>query len=1082
MIRRSAHAYLGVSSRQALRSLNRHTAKPSRPRSAVCTAGCALLGAASIVLSYAHPAHSQGSFYNWETPPVHPVEMTPDGTRLLVTNTADARLEVFTLGGALPVHTASIPVGLEPVSVRARTNSEAWVTNKISDSVSVVDLTTHNVVTSFSPGDEPCDVVFAGSPQRAYISVAQQNEVAVYDPASLAAPTAIVPILGKDVRSLATDGTRVYAAIFESGNRSMILPESIVSDPSGPYGGANPPPNSGATFNPPIAGGLPAPPTTSLIINKEGVNWKDDNNHIWDALVTWNLNENDVAMIQTSNLSVTYAKNLLNINAAMTINPANGRVYVVGTYGPNEHRFFQSAQSNVRQRIASFDPANIGAIGGVADLNPHLFLNPPSPQFLKTSVTQAEHDMSVADPRGIAWKTDGSAVWISGMGSNNIMRANSSGQRVATIDVGEGPTGLALDEPRQRLYVWNRFEGSISSIDTAANTEVGRTTFFDPTPQVIKAGRPFLYDAHLTSRLGSEACAGCHIDATRDTEAWDLGDPSGAMKTLDEPCNTGTGLAGVCADWHPMKGPMMTQTLIGSVGTEPLHWRGDREDIGAFTSGFVDLLGLSTPPTTPEMNALEAFLATTHFPPNPYRTFDDATPATVPGYAGDPANGETLFMTAPIFNGTTACVTCHTLPTGGNGIVISPNLINESQGIAVPQLRDLYKKIGLDYSSLTNNRGFGFGHDGSFDTLFDLLKQPQFGFPAGAAGDAERRDIEAFLLSFPTDTHAAVGTQLTVLGANDNSVATVNLLNAMIALADAGDVGLVAKGRMALEQRGWVYVAGTGVFQSDRAAEAPTANSLRQSGAAGGEITFTVVPLGTQARLGVDRDEDTWFDSDEIDAGTDPADASSHPSGSGGDSDADGISDAIDNCPGGANASQADADGDGYGDACDPCTSGASMNRPLLIAKNLVLPAGDESLKIKGSATVPTSPAIDPATNGLRIIVSDAIGNSLLDVTVAGGASWTTSTSGFKYWGPKTGGIGRIGIKTSSAAPGFVKIGIKGKGLTMPAASATLPLRATIVIDTPIATTGQCADGDFPGPSPLPQCSTASLGSTIVCK
>ena len=113
-----------------------------------------------------------------------------------------------------------------------------------------------------------------------------------------------------------------------------------------------------------------------------------------------------------------------------------------------------------------------------------------------------------------------------------------------------------------------------------------RAALFDPTPAAVKNGRPFLYDAHLTSRLGSESCASCHVDATRDTEAWDLGDPSGAMKTLDEPCNTGTGLSGVCADWHPMKGPMMTQTLIGSVGTEPLHWRGDREDIGAFTSGL----------------------------------------------------------------------------------------------------------------------------------------------------------------------------------------------------------------------------------------------------------------------------------------------------------------------------------------------------------------------------------------------------------------------------------------------------------------------------------------------------------------
>ena len=70
------------------------------------------------------PAAGQGSFVNWESPPVHPVDMTPDGTRLLVVNTADDRLEVFTLGGSLPVHTASIPVGLDPVT-RSRPHATA---------------------------------------------------------------------------------------------------------------------------------------------------------------------------------------------------------------------------------------------------------------------------------------------------------------------------------------------------------------------------------------------------------------------------------------------------------------------------------------------------------------------------------------------------------------------------------------------------------------------------------------------------------------------------------------------------------------------------------------------------------------------------------------------------------------------------------------------------------------------------------------------------------------------------------------------------------------------------------------------
>ncbi len=1026
----------------------------------------------------ARTAAAQGAFYNFETPPVHPVEMTPDSTKLLVTNTADDRLEVFTLGGALPVHAASLPVGLEPVSVRARSSTEVWVANKLSDTVSIVSLASLNVVKTLAPGDEPCDVVFAGSPQRAFVSVAQENAVAVYDPANLAAAPTMVPIQGKDVRALATDGTRVYAAIFESGNRSMILPEATVSDPSGPYGGQNPPPNSGTSFNPPLAAGLPAPPPTGLIINKEGVNWKDDNNHVWDALVTWNLNENDVAVIQTAGLGVSYAKNLLNIDTALAVNPATGKVSVVGTYGPNEHRFVESARNNLRIRMATFDPLNPGAVAGVADLNQHLFATPGNPMFLKTSATPAERHLTISDPRGIAWTTDGSSAYVTGMGSNSVVKANVMGVRQATIDVGQGPTGIVLDGPRSRLYVWNRFHATVSSIDTTTDTEVGRVATFDPTPAVIKAGRPLLYDAHQTSQLGNFACAGCHVDATRDTEDWDLGDPAGAMKTLDEPCDAGIGLTGTCNDWHPMKGPMMTQTLIGSVGTEPLHWRGDREDMSAFSVGFTDLLGADAPPSPAQMSALAAFIATIHFPPNPYRTMTDDLPATVPGFPGDPASGESLFMTAPIDGGTTPCVTCHSPPAGTRPTIVSPNLLGEPQGMNVAQLRDLYKKVGLDFTSQTNNRGFGFGHDGSFDTVFDFLKQPRFSFPGNPTGDGQRRDLEAFLMCFATDTHPAVGVQLTVDGTNDNDPATVNLLATMTALADANAVGLVAKGIAGGLQRGWTYLAGTGTFQSDRPGEVPSVTTLRQMGAAGSEITFTVVPLGTQGRIGIDRDQDGWYDRDELDQGTDPTDPASHPAGPSGDGDGDGVPDASDNCPTIANPGQADGDGDGIGDACDPCTGGAPAVTPRVTLAHLTTPPGDETLKLAGTATVPTTPAINPSTKGVRILVMDATGATLLDVTIPGGPPWRLAGSNSVYRN-KAGyqGITRVLVKTIAKTPGKLRFVVQGRGLTLPA--ATLPLHATLVIDVPTATTGQCADLIFTGPA---HCKTKPNGTAIVCR
>ena len=42
-----------------------------------------------------------------------------------------------------PIFSDRVPVGLEPVAVAARTNTEVWVVNHLSDSVSVVDLTRH---------------------------------------------------------------------------------------------------------------------------------------------------------------------------------------------------------------------------------------------------------------------------------------------------------------------------------------------------------------------------------------------------------------------------------------------------------------------------------------------------------------------------------------------------------------------------------------------------------------------------------------------------------------------------------------------------------------------------------------------------------------------------------------------------------------------------------------------------------------------------------------------------------------------------------------------------------------------------
>ena len=97
---------------------------------------------------------------------------------------------------------------------------------------------------------------------------------------------------------MSPDGSRVYAAIFESGNSSTILgggadgatissPPNAVSDSRGPYGGVNPPPNSGSDFVPARNAAAGTPPPVGLIVKKNAAGaWFDDNNHDWTPLVS----------------------------------------------------------------------------------------------------------------------------------------------------------------------------------------------------------------------------------------------------------------------------------------------------------------------------------------------------------------------------------------------------------------------------------------------------------------------------------------------------------------------------------------------------------------------------------------------------------------------------------------------------------------------------------------------------------------------------------------------------------------------------------------------------------------------------
>ena len=212
------------------------------------------------------------------------------------------------------------------------------------------------------------------------------------------------------------------------------------------------------------------------------------------------------------------------------------------------------------------------------------------------------------------------------------------------------------------------------------------------------------------------------------------------------------------------------------------------------------------------------------------------------------------------------------------------------------------------------------------------------------------------------------------------------------------------------------------------------------------------------------------------------------------DGDADGICDLEDDCPQQADPVQADADHDGLGDACDPCTNAAEVVavKSRLSLRGLVPPPGDDRLKLGGTMTLPSG-AIDPAVDGLRLVVTDATGSIVVDATVPPGLYDVASASGWKVNGgrtvfgyvskgpviPELSGVKKVLVKRSTKVPGQVKIGIAASAGSYPL-PGSLPLVATVIFDPPYAATNLCGDLRFLTPNGL--CAFTSPVGTIKCK
>jgi YVTN family beta-propeller protein len=655
----------------------------------------------------------------------------------------------------------------------------------------------------------------------------------------------VITIRGKQPRSLArtANGSQLFVSVFESGNQTTTVPAPQVLTGGGP-----PAPN------PAMAGGLPPAPGVGLIVKWDGSTWSDERNDgRWKQFIPYTLADVDVTVLDTSGAVAVLNREVRNLGTHIgnaVVDPTNNQLLVLNDEARNNVRF----EPNLRGRFLSTRLSIVNLTNSAVvpvDLNQHINYSIPAG-------SDAERANSLAQPVDIVRAADGT-LYVAAMGSAKVGVLDSTGAVQTRIGVGQGPTGLALNQPRNLLYVLNRFDDSISTIDTTTRTQIATTAVgINPEPAAIKRGRRFLYDAGFSAH-GDVSCASCHANGHRDGIAWDLGDPQGAMQTVPNPLGIPF-LVGQSI-FHPMKGPMTTQSLRGIRGTEPLHWRGDRAQVSSFNPAFVSLLGGPRQLAPAEMADFSAFIQSLTYPPNPNQNLDRILPN--PGTGPSAARGAQLFNSLLFDAGTFTCNFCHTATpgfgTGTNGGLVPGFALLESQDFKVPQLRGEYQKTGFTRAAGEQLTGYGFIHDGSTDSLLTFLHSPVFNFQ----NDNQRRDIEQFVLAFDSGIAPAVGLQVTVNVDNKNSQTTVDRINLLMAQATAGNCELIVKGLYNGASRGFLYT-GSGLFQTDKQNESSVSvQTLLQSAGLRSELTFTGVPVGAGRRNGIDQNENGTLNFDE---------------------------------------------------------------------------------------------------------------------------------------------------------------------------------------------------------------------------
>lgn len=464
------------------------------------------------------------------------------GHNLFVVNTPSDTVDVIDTRSQRLI--TRIEVGIDPVSLAVRPDGmEVWVSNHISDSVSVIDtdpaspMYFHVVATiqdldkksRSTRFDEPSGIAFANN-RKAYVALSSENQIAVIDVAARKV-TRKIKLNAQDPRAIMVRGDRLYVIPFESNNKTQLSGGSKIDGDL-------------VTFN--------------AWDHSIRVNNVLSLGHVVDIVKHPKVPDRDLYIYDTeTDKLVEVVDSLGTLLYGLTVD-SRGSVFIAQTDARNDVNGRSGTQKH-----------------GLAEMENRAFLNQitrvdfnkdgvEKKHFINLEPLPPNHpapDKAFATPFGIQVSDDDSTLFVTAAGSDKLVTVDAaSGIVMGSAEVGSVPRGVVIQNGEsgrpERAWVLNAVGNTISmvNVSNASQPKLEATVELkDPTHPAVKRGR-IAFNSAKASTTYTFSCASCHPDGHTDQLLWVLKTPivTGGDQIM----------------------PRSTMPIRGLRDTEPYHWDG----------------------------------------------------------------------------------------------------------------------------------------------------------------------------------------------------------------------------------------------------------------------------------------------------------------------------------------------------------------------------------------------------------------------------------------------------------------------------------------------------------------------------